>query len=377
MCRYKAFGFLFLFLLPTFSVLAVFEPLPKIPPVPDNNPQTREKIELGKQLFFDSRLSKNENLSCNSCHNVMAGGSDGRETPVGSIGKAHRRNTATVWNSGFHTSLHWDGEALSLEHQFKMHLLDSSVLANSEQAVEKRINAIPGYRRQFNQVFTEEGVSVSTIAKALASYQRTLVTPNSPFDRYLNGEESAISEQAKRGFDTFKQVECSSCHFYVNLAGPQPGIALEMGEGFWELFPNTRDTVYEEQYDLITDDLGRYNYTGDESHKIMWRVPSLRNIAISGPYFHNGKVKTLDEAVRVMAATELDRDLDEKQLADIVEFLKSLTGSFPEQTMPRLPDDKGVEDAINNRKLPEPAGGVQMGIFFVDPEGSVTPHGRP
>ncbi len=351
----KASLFLLLLLLPVTGVLAVFKPLPQLPPIPADNPLTEEKIELGKQLFFDARLSKNKNISCNSCHNVMAGGSDGRETPTGSTGKRHRRNTATVWNAAFHTSLHWDGEALSLEHQFIMHLRDPAVLANSEQTIEQRIRAIPAYKRQFDAIFAE-GVSVSNIAKALASYQRTLVTVNSPFDRYLNGDESAISEAAKRGFDTFQQVECSACHFYVNLAGPQPGLALKAGEGFWELFPNTRGTVYEEQYDLISDDLGRYNYTGDDSHKIMWRVPSLRNVAITAPYFHNGKVKALDEAVRVMAATELNRELSAQQVADIVEFLKSLTGQFPLQTMPYLPDDLGVLNEINHRKRLSPEG---------------------
>ena len=366
-----------LVLLPISLAFAVFKPLPQLPPIPEDNPLSEEKIELGKQLFFDKRLSKNENLSCNSCHNILTGGNDGLEIPTGSVGIKHRRNTPTVWNSGYHTSLHWDGEALSLEHQFTMHLVDKSVLANTQEQLEQRIGRISAYKRQFASVFGEEGVTVSNIAKALATFQRTLNTTNSPFDRYLNGEESAISVEAKRGFETFQEVECSSCHFYVNLAGPQPGIALKMGEGFWELFPNTRGTQYEEQYDLITDDLGRYNYTGDEEHKIMWRVPTLRNVAITAPYFHNGKVKTLDEAVRVMAATELDRKLTEQQVADIVEFLKSLTGKFPAQTLPRLPDDAGIEEAINTRKPPEPAGGVQMGIFSIDSEGSMTPFSVP
>jgi len=364
--------FIALCLLPLSLALAVFKPLPESPPIPSDNPLTEEKIELGKQLFFDTRLSKNNNLSCHSCHNVTGSGTDGQETPIGSTGKQHRRNSATVWNAGFHTSLHWDGEALSLEHQFALHLVDVAVLANSEAALEKRINSIPGYKRQFAEVFDDEQITVVNIAKALASYQRTLVTSRSPFDKYLQGDNTAISVQAKRGFDTFKQVECGACHFYVNFAGPQPGIALQMGEGFWELFPNTRGTLYEDKYDLITDDLGRYNYTGEESHKIMWRVPSLRNIAITGPYFHNGKVKTLEEAVRVMAATELNRDLDKQQVADIVAFLKSLTGQFPAQTLPRLPDDGGIEDTINHRKPPEAASGVSMGVFSVDQHGAMT-----
>jgi len=372
MFRLKIAMLFILCLVPLSTALALFLPLPKLPPIPNDNPLVEEKIELGKQLFFDTRLSKNNNLSCNSCHNVSGSGSDGMETPIGSTGKKHRRNSATIWNVGFHTSLHWDGEALSLEHQFALHLVDPAVLDNTAKAVEKRIANIPGYKRQFAEIFGDEGATVGTIAKALASYQRTLVTASSPFDRFLEGDEFAINEQAKQGFATFQQVECGACHFYVNFAGPQPGIALEMGEGFWELFPNTRGTKYEEKYDLISDDLGRFNYTGDENHKIMWRVPSLRNIAITGPYFHNGKVKTLDEAVRVMASTELDRALNEQQVADIVEFLKSLTGRFPAQSLPRLPDDNGVEDAINHRKAPKRAGGVQMGVFTIDSSGAMT-----
>lgn len=314
-----------------------FQPLPEHPPIPADNPQTDAKIELGKQLFFDPRLSLSGTHSCNSCHNLAAGGEDGLAQPVGVNGSKGRRSTQTLWNAAYHTVYNWDGSSKTLEKQALQHILDKNVMAMPDsQALLERINNIAGYRSQFASVFEGVGVTESSIAKAIASFERTLVTRNSPFDRFLNGDNQAISDYAQRGFEQFIEIRCASCHFWVNMAGPNPGLALQQGEGFYELFPNYPGTDYEKRYGLA-DDIGRYEFSRIKTDKRLWRVPSLRNVAITAPYFHNGAVKSLDEAVRVMAKTQLNRELTGNEVTYLVEFLKTLTGEFPQITLPRLP----------------------------------------
>jgi len=314
-----------------------FQPLPEQPPIPEDNPQSDAKIELGKQLFFDPRLSLTGTHSCNSCHNLAAGGEDGLAQPVGVNGSKGRRSTLTLWNAAYHTVYNWDGSSKTLEKQVWQHILDKNVMAMPDsKTLLERLNDIDGYRLQFDSVFEGEGVTETTIAKAIASFERTLVTHNSPFDRFLNGDKQAISDYAQQGFEQFIEIRCASCHFWVNMAGPNPGLALQQGEGFYELFPNYPGTDYEKRYGLA-DDIGRYDFSRIKTDKRMWRVPSLRNVAITAPYFHNGAVKTLDEAVRVMAKTQLNRDLSGNEVTYLVEFLKTLTGEFPQIALPRLP----------------------------------------
>ncbi len=320
-----------------------FEPLPMTPIIPSNNPQSAPKADLGKQLYFDPRLSVTGAVSCNTCHNLLAGGDDGRAVSVGALGKAGTRSAPTLWNVAYETVYFWDGRAKSLEAAIKEHLLDQTVMAMPDAAtLTGRLNHIAGYKREFDYVFGKlSGVSLDTTAKALAAYIRTLSTRNSPFDRYLEGDENAISASAKKGFQEFVTAGCAACHFWVNLAGPVPGLAFKMGEGFYELFPNWQGSKYDEQYHL-TDDLGRYYFDKNPEHKHLFRVPSLRNIAVTAPYFHNGSVKTLDQAVRVMAKTQFKKDLTDRQVADIVAYLKTLTGEFPQQIMPHLPPATGM-----------------------------------
>lgn len=314
-----------------------FRPLPDQPPIPADNPMTEVKIALGKQLYFDPRLSVTGTHSCNSCHDVTGSGSDGRQVSSGVNDHKGRRNTLTIWNAAYHTVYNWDGSAKTLEEQFRGHLLDENIMGmdGTKQAVE-RIAGIPAYRNSFVKAFPGEGLSFDNLAKAVSAYVRTLVTTNSPYDRYLKGERKAISTAAARGFQTFIDIRCASCHFWVNLSGPNPGLALQQGEGFYELFPNYPGSDYEQRYKLA-DDLGRYYVTKDETDRRMWRLPSLRNIALTAPYFHSGTVGTLPEAVKVMAKVQLKRELTEQQLNDIVAFLNTLTGEFPKQTPPELP----------------------------------------
>lgn len=316
-----------------------FKPLPANPPVPSDNPQTAAKIELGKQLYFDKRLSATYTISCNGCHNVMSAGDDGKAVSRGALGIKGTRSAPTLYNVAYQTVYFWDGRATSLEAAIREHLISPTEMGmkNKTQVVERVWNT-GDYPQRFAEAFGK-GVALSyeTISQALASYVRTLRTPDSDFDRYLRGDENAISKQAKRGHDEFIEVGCASCHFWVNLSGPVPGLAFKMGEGFYELFPNYPGTKDEVKYQLA-DDIGRYNVTRDETDRRMWRVPVLRNVALTAPYFHNGQVKTLEEAIRVMGTTQLGKELSQQQLADIAAFLHSVSGRFPEQRFPKLVD---------------------------------------
>jgi len=314
---------------------APFEPLPKTAPAPATNPSTPAKIKLGKQLFFDPRLSKSGNISCNSCHNVMLGGDDNRPVSIGFHGKEGGRSAPTVWNAAFLSVQFWDGRAASLEDQAKGPLTNPIEMAmDSNDFVVDRIARIPGYVEQFKSVFGgAKPVNIDNVAKAIAAYERTLITPDSPFDRFLRGDKKAITPAAERGMKLVQTVGCMTCHQGPNFAGPK----LPVGQGFFMKFPTIPGSEYDSKYKLA-DDPGRYEATKKEADRGMWRVATWRNIALTAPYFHNGSVKSLDEAVRVMAKTQLNKTLKDEEVSDIVAFLNTLTGKFPEQTIPRLPE---------------------------------------
>jgi len=314
------------------------DPLPKKPPVPKDNPMTPAKIELGKQLYFDPRISLDGTVSCNSCHNVMGSGEDNRSNSVGVAGKKGGRTSPTVWNSAFMSVMFWDGREPSLEAQAKGPMTNPVEMAMPDHnLVVSRIASIPGYVTQFKKVFPgNDSVTIDNIAKAIATYERTLITPNSPFDKFERGNKKALSASAKRGMDLVQDKGCISCHSGPNFAGPE----LPMGTGFFQKFPMFAGSEYDQKYDLVSDP-GRYNVTKLDKDRNFWRVPTWRNIALTAPYFHNGSVPTLDEAVKVMAKTQLNKDLTDTEVSDIVAFLESLTGEFPRQMMPILPPTPG------------------------------------
>ncbi|MFA5584683.1 MAG: cytochrome-c peroxidase [Bacteriovoracaceae bacterium] len=323
-----------LILVSGFNAHAQFKALPDSPEIPKDNPQTPEKIELGKMLYFDPRLSLDGTISCNTCHNVMADGADMRSFGAGVQGKRGGRSSPTVWNSAFLTVQFWDGRAVSLEEQALGPITNPVEMAMpSHKPVVERIQNIPGYVDAFRKVFPKDKkITIENVAKAIASYERTLITPNSPFDKYMKGDKKAMTKQQIRGMKLVEEIGCMSCHNGVNFAGD----GFKMGEGHYQPFPQIPGSEYDKKYDLLAD-LGRYEVTKKDEDKNHWRVPTWRNIALTAPYFHNGKVKTLDEAVRVMAKTQLGLDLKKKQVEDIVAFLNALTGEFPVQTMPMLP----------------------------------------
>lgn len=311
------------------------EALPKKVPVPQDNAMSEAKIELGKQLFFDPRLSKDGNVSCNSCHNVMLGGEDGRAGSVGVRGQVGGRSSPTVWNAGFMSVQFWDGRAASLEDQAKGPLTNPVEMGmENHDAVINRVRGIPGYVKQFDAVFAKQGgLNIDNLARAIAAYERTLVTPNSDVDKYVSGKKTALDAHAKRGMELVESVGCVSCHSGPNFAGP----ALPVGVGFYQKFPVYPDAAIEGKYKFSAD-AGRFEVTKAEADRSMWRVPTWRNVALTAPYFHNGAVQSLDEAVRVMAKLQLNKELVEADVKDIVAFLTALSGERQPQKMPKLPE---------------------------------------
>lgn len=311
-----------------------WQALPTKAPEPADNPTTDAKVELGKMLYHDPRLSSTGTVACASCHNVMAGGEDNRGGSVGVKGQVGGRSAPTVWNAAFNSVQFWDGRAPSLEAQAKGPVTNPIEMGmKSWDDVVVRLKAIPGYKEAFAAAFgSADFISADNAAKAIAAYERTLITPNSAYDKFVTGDSNALSEQQKRGMDTFAQVGCSNCHSGPAFNGP----TLPEGTGFFMKFPTYENGALEAQYHFSKDE-GRYEVTKKEADKHMFKVPTLRNVALTAPYFHNGKVKSLEDAVRIMAKVQLNKDLDAQQVADIVAFLNALTGEFPKQDMPRLP----------------------------------------
>jgi len=320
--------------------------LPAKPPIPADNPMTPAKVALGKELFFDPRLSSTGTISCDSCHNVMGDGTDNRKFSQGVNGRLDtNRSTPTVFNAAFLSVQFWDGRAASLEAQAKGPLLNHKEMGMlNGPAVAARIQAIPGYRAQFKRVFKgTHPVTFNNIAKAIAAYERTLITPNSPFDRYARGDKNAISPTAQKGFMLVQELGCTSCHSGPLFNGPH----MPMGQGFFMKFPTYTNNQYVAKYHLMAH-LGRYQVTHNPADKHMWIVQSWRNVALRAPYFNNGSVNTLSQAVRVMAKVQLDKTLTPVQVRDIVAFLDTLTGELPNQAMPRLPSTENTALTVSD-----------------------------
>ncbi len=313
------------------QVFAQWEALPEKAPAPSDNPTTPAKVELGRSLFFDPRLSSTGTVSCNSCHNVMLGGDDNRPVSMGVHGKTGTRSAPTVWNAAFNSSQFWDGRAKSLEEQVLGPLTNPGEMGLKNNAVAiKRIRAIKGYRPMFEKAFGgKQTITMDNLVRAIAAYERTLITPHSPYDRYVKGDKSAMTAKQVKGMKIFASLGCTGCHMGPAFSGP----SMAPGTGFFMKFPTYTNNPYVKKYDLMADK-GR----GDKHE---WKVPTLRNIALTAPYFHNGKVDTLEEAVRVMARTQLNKKLTRLQVDKLVAFLNALTGEFPVQAMPRLPATDG------------------------------------
>jgi cytochrome c peroxidase len=286
---------------------------------------------------MDPRFSSTGTVSCNSCHNVMEGGDDSRTVSMGVHGKTGGRNAPTVWNSAFHSVQFWDGRADLLEDQAKGPVTNPVEMGMSdiENAMNK-VRAIPGYEAYFEKAFGKDSMTVDNAAKAVGAFERTLITPNSPYDKYVKGDDKAMTKQQVKGMETFASVGCTSCHSGAAFNGPK----MPFGQGFYAKFPTFTDNDFVKKYDL-SKDKGRQEATGKAADAHMYRVPTLRNITDTAPYFHNGSVNDLSEAVSLMAKTQLNKDLSDDEVNDIVAFLSALTGEYPTITMPRLPATSG------------------------------------
>lgn len=299
---------------------------------------TMTSVELGKALFFDPRLSSDGTISCNSCHNVMAYGTDSRSVSAGVRGQRGGRSAPSVFNATFLSAQFWDGRAKDLADQAKGPVTNPIEMGlSSHEVMIERLKMIPGYVDAFKKVYGKMGgLTTDNVAKAIAAYEDTLVTVNSPYDKFKAGDKAAMNGEQQEGWKEFQNVGCISCHSGDHFAGPK----LPVGQGFFMRFPTFENNQFVSKY-KFKDDPGRFEVTKKEEDRHMWRVPSLRNIAMTAPYFHNGLVMTLPEAVRVMGKTQLNKDLSNEQVEKIVTFLEALTGTIPPQTMPMLPMTAG------------------------------------
>ena len=284
-----------------------------ITPLPTSIPYDKEKAMLGKQLYMDTSLSKDGKVSCNTCHDLKRYGVDNEIFSIGADGVLDEPfNSPTTFNSVFNFVQFWDGKAKNLAEQAKNPFTNPKEMALKDEAeVVKRVEANAKYKASFDKIYGQ--ITMQNITDAIAEFEKTLITPNSPFDRYLNGDENAISSQAKRGWEAFKSNGCVACHQGQNVGG-----TMYQKIGIFEPYPNQ-------------ENLGRYEITKIESDKMVFKVPSLRNVAKTAPYYHDGSIPTLDACVQFMAYYQLGRFLDQQTVDDIVAFLESLTGEFNEQ----------------------------------------------
>jgi cytochrome c peroxidase len=304
-------------------------PLPAYVPTPPTNLNYEQKVALGKQLYFDGRLSKNGAISCAFCHNPGTGFADARQFSIGAFGTAGGRQSPTVYNTGFNTFQFWDGRAGSLEEQAIGPIHNPVEMAEAHHTVVPKISKIPGYQKQFQLIFGG-GASLQHIAEAIAAFERTIVSQNSSFDKYVMGQKDAMTESAVRGMDLFRgKARCILCHNgpnftdngFHNLGVPQEG--------------------------LLKEDLGRFDVTRLERDKGAFKTPTLRSITETAPYMHDGVFKTLEEVIDFLDEgggpnahlSQLVRplNLSAEEKHDLIEFLKALAGEPIKIALPKLP----------------------------------------
>lgn len=288
-----------------------------IQPVPLETTLDERKVALGEKLFHDPRLSKNGRVSCASCHNLTEkGGADGLQYSVGVSGEEGAVNSPTVFNTAGHFIYFWDGRAETLEDQIDGPVSHPDEMATNWPAIVAKLKKDNEYSNLFNFIY-QSPPTEQTIKDAIATFERSLNTPNAPFDQYLRGNEKAISPVAAQGYKYFKSFGCAACHQGQNIGG-----------NMYQAFGVVGDYFKDRGTPMTKEDLGRYNVTGDDWDKHVFKVPSLRNIELTAPYFHDGSAKTLEEAVNIMAKYQVGRNLNEEEHNAIVEFLKTLTGEY-------------------------------------------------
>ncbi|MBS7561566.1 cytochrome C biogenesis protein CcsA [Pseudomonas protegens] len=278
------------------------------------------KVELGKQLFFDPRLSKSGFISCNSCHNLSMGGSDNLPTSIGHNWHQGPINSPTVLNSGLSFAQYWDGRAATLQEQASGPITNPGEMGFTHDLAVDVLRSIPQYRASFKRVYGNDEIRFEDATNAIAAFEDTLVTPNAPFDRWLKGDKAAISPTALKGYQLFKSIGCVACHNGEAVGG---GSFQKMG--------------MIEPYVTQNPAQGVAGLTGKDADRMLFKVPTLRNVALTYPYFHDGAYWKLEEAVDVMARLQLGRKLGDEEIQQIVAFLETLTGDQPDFKLPMLP----------------------------------------
>ncbi|SIO25103.1 cytochrome c peroxidase [Rhodovulum sp. ES.010] len=320
--------------------LDYFEPLPSTIPQMEDNRVTPEKIELGKALFFDPRLSASGVFSCYSCHNLTTGGDDNLETSIGHGWQKGPRNAPTVLNAVLNIAQFWDGRAEDLKAQAKGPVQAGVEMANTPENVVATLNSMQQYRDWFAEAFPGEAdaVTFDNMARAIEAFEATLITP-APFDAFLNGDDMALDDTQKEGLQLFVDKGCVSCHSGVNLGG----------NGYYPF-----GLVEKPGADILPEgDKGRYAVTETAIDEYVFRAAPLRNIAVTAPYFHSGQVWDLKTAVQVMGVAQLGQEVSDEEADKIVAFMHSLTGEMPEITTPVLPAETASTPRPTAELLPQ------------------------
>jgi len=293
------------------------EPIQPIKAAKVTNPKL---VELGQKLYFDPRLSKSGFISCNSCHNLSMGGTDNLRTSIGHNWTKGPINSPTVLNSSLNLAQFWDGRAADLKAQAAGPIANPGEMAFTHELAVDMLKSIPGYVSEFKSAFNHNKLTIEEVTLAIAAFEETLVTPNSRFDKWLKGDKKALSKQELAGYNLFKNSGCVACH-----NGPAVG-----GNSFQKM-------GLVEPYKAESDAQGRVAVTGKDSDRFNFKVPTLRNVELTYPYFHDGGAATLTEAVDIMGRLQLGKKFTKEENASIVAFLKTLTGEQPSFKLPQLP----------------------------------------
>jgi cytochrome c peroxidase len=306
--------------------VAAQEPISPIQPVKEIN---LAMVELGKKLYFDPRLSKSGFISCNSCHNLSMGGTDNLKTSIGDHWNQGPINAPTVLNSSMNVAQFWDGRAADLKEQAGGPIANPGEMAFSHMLALEVLESIPAYVREFTQVFGPDCINIDQVTEAIAEFEKTLVTPNGRFDLWLLGDPNAITAEELAGYQLFKDSGCVACHM-----GPAVGGSSFQKMGLVAPY-ETKNTAQ-----------GLAAVTGKDADRFKFKVPTLRNVELTYPYFHDGEAATLGQAVEIMGHLQLGKNFEQADIDQIVAFLKTLTGEQPAFVLPLLPP--------SNDKTPRP-----------------------
>jgi cytochrome c peroxidase len=316
----------------TLAVPAAWSAEP-IQPIPAAKVKNAAMAELGKKLYFDPRLSKSGFISCNSCHNLSMGGTDNLKTSIGHNWQQGPINSPTVLNSSMNLAQFWDGRAKDLKAQAGGPIANPGEMAFTHELAVDVLNSMPGYKAEFKKVFGKDAATIDMVTDAIAAFEETLVTPGSRFDKWLKGDKKALTKAEQEGYKLFKDSGCAACHY-----GPAVG-----GNSFQKM-----GLVAE--YDTKNKAEGVAGLTGKDADRMKFKVPTLRNVEMTYPYFHDGEADTLEKAVDIMGKLQVGRAYTPDEVSKIVAFLKTLTGKQPSFQMPILPP------STNDTPKPKPFG---------------------